>query len=408
LENITPLEFDELSEEVRNLLPLDSPFAIKFRAASALLPFMSRDLIASLFFLSFDDDKRVSDSAMKSLRELPDYLIIPVLTDPKTSPKILSFFGISMPDKDSVVEAVALNPSTENDVFAKMGRMCRNERFIEIFSQNQNRLIEFPKIIDELKRNPLTPRSTIERMVNFYRLHTGRDYKEDIEDYKEVEEEAVDSLPPEPIFEEVKEERVEISDQEELATVEEYVDETDGLLSDDLPPDFTVEDILKQDINVDELFAEELLVDPELELSSEKRESLENKIRKMRVVEKMQLGLKGNIEARNILMKSPNKMIQECVLSNPKLSIDEVIRYARTKSMREELIRIIAGNREWTKNYQVKINLIWNPKTPMTQSMKWLSTVTAKDLEKLGKSKQIPGMLAVSARKALQHKKRFH
>jgi hypothetical protein len=92
---------------------------------------------------------------------------------------------------------------------------------------------------------------------------------------------------------------------------------------------------------------------------------------------------------------------------NPKISLDEIIRVSRNKSMREELIRMVATNRDWIRNYQVKLSLVWNPKTPMTIAMKWLGSLTVKDLEKLSKSKQIPGMLAVTARKTLEHKRRF-
>lgn len=403
MKKFTHLEYYELSEVVRNFLPENAPFASRFRAAKALLPLISQDLIISLYFLCFDEDSRISEQAKESLKDLPDDITIPVLNDPKTSPKILKYFGLSMPEKDSVIQAVALNSATEDDVFAQMGRACRNERLLEIFSINQNRLLRYPKLISELRKNPLTPRSTLERMENFYRLQTGKEYVEE----SEIEKPAV------PIEQEssIDEDSSGILSQDDLdtalPTVDEYVDDAEDTLSDDLPPNFTIDDILKQDFQTDDFFAEEFLVDPELELSSEKRESLENKIRKMRVLDKMQLGLRGNIEARNILMKSPNKMIQECVLNNPKISIDEIIRYSRNKSFREELIRIIASKKEWTKNYQVRLGLVWNPKTPMTMALKWLSSINPKDLEKLGRSKQIPGMLAVSARKALIHKKRF-
>lgn len=379
---------------------------MKLRAAKALLPLMSADLVSLLYYLCFDDDAKIAEEAKSNIFDLPDSILLPVLSDPSTSGKILHFLGISLPERDTIIEAIALNKSTPDNVFAELGRNCQNERLIDIFANNQDRLIRYPKLIDELAANPLTPKFTVERMEQFYQIHTGRDYREDIGVPKEATPEPAVEADTAPVDEvpAVGPAAAEITEQVKEEILE---DDAEDILGDDLPPNFTIDDILKQDMDVNQFFDEELLLDPEAELSQEKRDSLENQIRKMKVMEKMQLALKGNIEARNILMKSPNKMIQECVLNNPKISMDEVIRYAKNKTMREELIRIIATNREWAKNYMVRLNLVWNPKTPMTQSMKWLNTLNIKDLEKLSKSKQIPGMLAVTARKALQHKQRY-
>ena len=176
---------------------------------------------------------------------------------------------------------------------------------------------------------------------------------------------------------------------------------------DELPPDFSIEKLAREVFDTEDDFSSEYLVDPEQELSHNQRMTLSNRIRKMRVLDKMRLGLKGNIEARQILIKNPNKLIQECVLRNPRVTVEEVIRVSKDKTMREELIRMVSLHKEWTKNYQVVYQLCWNPKTPITHALKFLSRLNIKDVQKISKSKQVPGMLAVAARKVVDQKQKY-
>ena len=127
----------------------------------------------------------------------------------------------------------------------------------------------------------------------------------------------------------------------------------------------------------------------------------------MRVVDQMRIALKGNTEARMILIKSANKLIQECVMRNSRLTIEEVMKVARDKSMREEIVRMVTLSKDWTKNYIVRLNLTWNPKTPLTQALKYLNLLNEKDLAAIAKSKQVPGMLSVAARKMVQQKQKM-
>jgi hypothetical protein len=86
------------------------------------------------------------------------------------------------------------------------------------------------------------------------------------------------------------------------------------------------------------------------------------------------------------------------------MTIEEVIKISKDKTMREELIRVVTLNKEWTKNYQVVHQLCWNPKTPITVALKYLSRLNVRDVQQIAKSKQVPGILAVQARKVAADK----
>ena len=72
--------------------------------------------------------------------------------------------------------------------------------------------------------------------------------------------------------------------------------------------------------------------------------------------------------------------------------------------MGDELLRIISNNREWTKNYQIKLALTMNPKTPIPQAIKFLNYLQDKDLRSLMKSKDVPNNVSTHARRILTKK----
>jgi hypothetical protein len=243
----------------------------------------------------------------------------------------------------------------------------------------------------------------------FHRLYSGSD------DFLRPEAPPTPAPPPPaaepapPAFDEdLPDAGLEAIETKETREVEEWEREFEALPGEEEElPDISIEDLEKETFEADSDIALQFLLDPEHELSSEEIKTLAVRLRQMKVVDQMRVGLKGNTEARQILIKSANKLVQECVMRNPRLTIEEVIKVARDKSMREEIIRLVTINKDWTKNYAVRVNLTWNPKTPLTQALKYLNLLNEKDISAIAKSKQVPGMLAVAARKLYQQKQKM-
>src|SRR5262245_60799760 len=82
--------------------------------------------------------------------------------------------------------------------------------------------------------------------------------------------------------------------------------------------------------------------------------SLYAQIVTMGVAEKVKLALRGNQDARLILIRDSNKLIRRCVLQNPRLTDGEVAAVAGNRSSDDESLRFIADNREWSRNYEVR------------------------------------------------------
>ncbi len=134
--------------------------------------------------------------------------------------------------------------------------------------------------------------------------------------------------------------------------------------------------------------------------------SLYNRIQQMSVTEMVQLASMGTKEARNLLIRNPNRSIVQAVLNSPKITDDEIISFAGNKNLSKEVPLIISNKKEYTKNYMVKAALVNNPKTPIPTAIKFLRHLIPKDLRNVSKSKNVPTVLAKTAIKILETKGR--
>lgn len=128
-----------------------------------------------------------------------------------------------------------------------------------------------------------------------------------------------------------------------------------------------------------------------------KRETLLQKLSRMRVVERVQMAIKGNRDERMLLIRDPCRVVQRAVLQSPQLSDREVESFAGMASLGEEALRLIAVNRKYRKNYAIVRALMFNPKTPLEVTLHMLPNIAAKDLKFLTGNKNIPDTLRTAA-----------
>ena len=134
-------------------------------------------------------------------------------------------------------------------------------------------------------------------------------------------------------------------------------------------------------------------------------QNLFQQVQQMKVSEKIQLALKGNKEARALLLKDSNKQVVLAVLGSPRITEQEVELIAQSKSVSEDILRVIANNRNWLKNYGVIVGLVNNPKTPVGISLNFIKNLKAKDLSNLSRNKGVPEAIRTSAGRLLQTKR---
>lgn len=340
----------KLSPQAEKYARRDAPIEARQMAARGALPLEPMELATVLLVLANDPEPQVKDTARASLESLPEHVVGTVLKGP-AHPALLSFLAQVHKQNEPYCELIALNNATDDATIAWMATLPHS-RVVDIISQNQERMMRCEEIVDSLGANPLTGRAVIERILSFL----GLEERETTDDDDGVLDEA-----------------------EAEAAVLEMLGEGMG-------------DIAKL------LATERDIEDDEVE------GSLYAAVQKMTVMQKVKLARLGGKEARSLLVKDRNRIVSSAVLGSPKLTETEIIGFAQNRSIGDELLRIIANNREWTKNYQTKLALASNPKTPVPQAIKFLNYLQDRDLRSLMKSKDVPSNISAHARRILTKK----
>jgi hypothetical protein len=117
------------------------------------------------------------------------------------------------------------------------------------------------------------------------------------------------------------------------------------------------------------------------------------------IIERMKLAMKGSRSQRAQLIRDSNKLVAAAVLSSPKLTEVEVEAFAKMANVAEEVLRTIAMNRTWTKNYGVIAGLAKNPKTPPAIAMNLLQRLNERDLKMLTVDRNVPEAVRLAARR---------
>src|SRR4029453_11926830 len=112
----------------------------------------------------------------------------------------------------------------------------------------------------------------------------------------------------------------------------------------------------------------------------------------------------GNEYCRNNLMRDPNRMVAMAAIRSPRITDSEIVKASGNRSISEDVLRYIASQRDLTKSYQVKLNLVQNPKCPLALTMKFLPLLNLEDLKLVARSKNVPSALSTGARRLMQQR----
>jgi hypothetical protein len=132
--------------------------------------------------------------------------------------------------------------------------------------------------------------------------------------------------------------------------------------------------------------------------------NISQRIQRMNIGQKIKTAMKGDKEARTILIKDTNRDVYMAVLKNPGLKENEIEMLTKNTGTNVEILRAIANNREWVANRNILNGLVMNPKTPVNLSIRFLSRLGRKDIEFIAKSRSLPVALRNNARRMISSK----
>ena len=134
-------------------------------------------------------------------------------------------------------------------------------------------------------------------------------------------------------------------------------------------------------------------------------ETIVQRLQKLSVSERIRLAMRGGKEIRSILLRDSNKEVSMTVLDNPKMTETEIELLARSRSVPEEVLRIITKKREWMKSYKIILALVNNPKAPQGAALRLVSELKTRDLQMLEKNKNVTEGIRSTAKKLLRVRK---
>jgi hypothetical protein len=350
-----------LSPQAERYVRRDAPVDVRRLAARGALPLPPVEIATVLFALSHDPDDEVKQKARQSLEGLPPNVADPVLTG-ETHPAVLGYLAHAWKDDAARMEKIALNAAADDRTVVFLAGLP-HKRVVEIVANNQTRLLRCSEIAEALGENPATGKATIDRILSFlgFQRLTGEQKEEDITD---AEPASPDTL----------------TDEAAAAALRAFLgDDATG-------------------------FAAGLIEEKDGEPDAEEQNNLFALVQKMTIMQKIKLARMGNKEARGLLVRDRNKLVATAAIRSPKMTENEVEGFAKARNVSDEVLRIIASNPEWTKNYKVKVGLATNPKCPLPMAVKFLNFLQERDLRVIMKSKDVPSGVSTHARRLLQKK----
>ena len=119
------------------------------------------------------------------------------------------------------------------------------------------------------------------------------------------------------------------------------------------------------------------------------RVSLIRRIMFMNTKDRMKLAMKGDREARGILIRDSNKVVCTAVVNNPRVTEQEIENIASMRTVSDEVLRLISMNRSWARSYPIIHNLARNPRTPIPTVMNIINRIRTKDLQNLAQNRNV-------------------
>jgi hypothetical protein len=148
-----------------------------------------------------------------------------------------------------------------------------------------------------------------------------------------------------------------------------------------------------------------LLENPDdFDAAEKKKLTVLQRVSKLNVGQRIKLGFIGGKEERALLIRDTARLVQNAVLSSPKLTDAEAESFAASKNLQENVFREIARQRRFLKLYPVVRNLANNPRCPLDISLTLVKTLHVYDLKSLRHNKNVPDTIRKVAAKLYTEK----
>jgi regulator of extracellular matrix RemA (YlzA/DUF370 family) len=382
-------EITSTNPVVQAIISGSAPQPARLAAARGMLPLPQNDLLEVLVALTGSDDAQLATAATETLKaESPEDLLI-AANGHDTAPNVLAYLATVADGSQEVYEAAILNTHTPDEALAELAATTKMSSLLELITINQQRLVRSPEIIDAILANPARS-GEAERRAR----ETRKEFFEKERGARQIADElrAQGQTAAAEFFEaaELTSAGGELS-YEDAWIIAQHIEVSDADLDDSWLPAERYDELISEtpsevSANVQRVIDSERLERGDV---SPERVSLIRRIMFMNTKDRMKLAMKGDREARSILIRDSNKVVCSAVVKNPRITEQEVENIAAMRTVADEVLRLIALNRSWARSYPIIHNLARNPRTPVPTAMNILPRIRTKDLTTLTQNRNV-------------------
>jgi hypothetical protein len=309
---------------------------VQMLVAQGIFPLPPQELVPIQVALAAGDDEELAAAAGESLASLDPKIAASVVAESADN-ELMAYLGRVL-EHPVVTEAIVRNRAVTAAVLGAIAPRLTPE-LQEILLLRQDLIVENPEILDHLESNAdLSAYS--ERRILEYREHLVPVEEEPALDPASAEiavEEGAEEATPEEVQAAIAAARLEPAEGER--------DEVTGLS--------------------------------------------EAQIRSLPVPVRMKLARGAPRSLRAILIKDKSSMVARAVLNGNALTESEIELVASNRSVAEEVLTMIAQNRQWNRKYNIIHALIKNPRTNVGMAVRLVSQLSIRDLRNLSRDRNV-------------------
>ena len=382
-------EITSTNPVVLEIIKGTAPQPARLAAARGLLPLAQNDLLEVLVALSVSEDAQISAAANETLESETNEDLLVVAKSEDTAPRVLSYLATRTNGNRDLYEAAILNAATPDEALTKLAVSTVDGSLLELIALNQQRLVRAPDLIDAILANP-SRSSEAERRAR----ETRREFFEKERGARQIAQElrAQGQVAAAEFFEtaDLTTAEGELS-VEDAWFIAQHIEVTDADIDDTWLPAERYEELVPESAtelsaNVQRIIESERLETGEI---SVERVSMIRRIMLMNTRDRIKLALKGDREARSVLIRDSNRVVSSAVVNNPRITDQEIENIAAMRTISDDVLRLISNNRLWARSYPIIHNLARNPRAPIATVMNVLPRIRTKDLQNLSQNRNV-------------------
>jgi hypothetical protein len=365
------IELEQLGAAVQKVLSEGAPLPVQMMAARGVIPGAKpHEIVIAISVLAGREDEKLRETARVALGKLPPPILNGALSADLPGSVIAQLASLYA-NQHEITEQLLRMPRITGPALELMAGSA-DERTGELIATNEVLMLKHPVVIEKLYMNKRVRMSTADRLIE---LCVRNNIELSISAFKEAALAIKNELIPEPSEEPTFDDVLFRETQEAAAKL--ALDEN--------------EDTHEIDDEGEEKVKPKVV-------------PLYARMAEMTVSQKVRCATLGSAAERLLCVRDPNRLVAAAAAKSPLLKEPEAVQISASRAVSEDVLRLISMNKDFTRNYQVKLNLVSNPRTPFTFAARLVPMLRESELKMLSKSKNVTGAISTAVRQQLAKK----